>query len=93
MSVSKKRQSAIALAYDKDHDGAPLVVATGAGYLAEKIIDTADKLGIPVYKDETSATLLSQLDLGQEIPAELYQIVATIYASILKIADEIKKQS
>jgi len=92
MPELKKTVSAIALAYDRDQDKAPLVVATGAGFLAEKIIETADRLNIPVYKDETAATLLCQLDLGQEIPPELYQVVATIYASILKVAEETRQK-
>ena len=64
---------------------APVVVASGMGYLAEKIVDVAQENGVPVYEDDSLATILSQLRLGQEIPAELYQAVAEIIAYVYRI--------
>ena len=72
----------IALQYGKD-DVAPVVVASGMGYLAEKIVDVAQEHGVPIYEDDSLATMLSQLQLGQAIPEELYQAIVEIYVYFL----------
>ena len=77
----QKKKRAVALHYGDD-DTAPVVVASGMGYLAEKIVDVAQTNGVPVYEDDSLATALTQLQLGQEIPPELYQTVAEILAAI-----------
>ena len=74
---------AVALHYGAD-DAAPVVVASGMGYLAEKIVDVAVDHGVPVYEDDSLATVLTQLNLGQEIPAGLYQAIVEIYIYFLK---------
>lgn len=73
---------AVALHYGDD-DTAPVVVASGMGYLAEKIVDVARSNGVPVYEDDSLATILAQLKLGQEIPPELYQAIVEIYIYFL----------
>ena len=85
MSKSDRSPSkrAVALEYGAD-DAAPVVVASGMGYLAEKIVDVAVDHGVPVYEDDSLATVLAQLNLGQEIPAELYQAIVEIYIYFLK---------
>ena len=65
-------------------DAAPVVVASGMGYMAEKIVETAQKNGVPVYEDNSLATMLTQLKLGQEIPEELYRAIVEIYVYFLK---------
>lgn len=77
------RQKAVALKYNPDKNGAPVIVASGMGYLAEKITETAMEAGIPVYEDDSLATLLTQLKLGAEIPKELYQAIVDIYIYFL----------
>ena len=72
----------MALQYGAD-DAAPVVVASGMGYLAEKIVDVAQESGVPVYEDDSLATVLSQLNLGQQIPPELYQAIVEIYVYFL----------
>ncbi len=64
-------------------DGAPVVVAAGAGYLAEKMVEVALDSGVPVYEDNSLATVLSQMELGKEIPEELYQAIVEIYVYFL----------
>ena len=76
------RKRAVALQYGAD-DAAPVVVASGMGYLAEKIVEVAQESGVPVYEDDSLATILTQLNLGQEIPAELYQAIVDIYIYFL----------
>ena len=65
-------------------DGAPVIVASGMGHLAEKIVEVALDNGVPVYEDNSLATVLSQMELGKEIPEELYQAVVEIYLYFLE---------
>ena len=77
-------KKAVALKYDENRNVAPVIVASGMGYLAEKIVEVANDNGVPVYEDNSLATVLTQLNLGSEIPEELYQAVVDIYAYFLK---------
>ena len=54
------------------------------GYLAEKIVEVAAASGVPVYEDNSLATMLAQLELGQEIPPSLYQTIVDIYIYFLE---------
>jgi flagellar biosynthesis protein len=71
-------KEAAALKYSPGKDSAPKVIAVGKGELAEKLIEKADENNIPVYRNNKLAHTLSMLDLGQEIPFELYEVVAEI---------------
>ena len=77
------KRKAVALKYDPAKNGAPIVVASGMGYLAEKITETAMEAGVPVYEDDSLATILTQLKLGASIPVELYQAIVDIYIYFL----------
>lgn len=85
---SNTAKRAVALKYDPKQDHAPIVVASGMGYMAERITEAALANGVPVYEDSSIATLLSQLKLGAEIPQELYQAVVDIYVYFLKFVPE-----
>lgn len=76
-------KSAAALRY-RPQDGAPVVVASGTGHLAEKIVELALDNGVPVYEDNSLATALTQLQLGSQIPEELYQALVDIYLYFLR---------
>ena len=76
-------KKAVALQYGPD-DAAPVIVAAGMGYLAEKIVETAAENGVPIYEDNSLSTILTQLQLGQEIPPELYQAIVEIYVYFLR---------
>lgn len=84
-------QMAVALKYNPDKDNAPIVVAAGNGYLAQKIIELANKNNVPVYQDNSTVSLLSNFTLGSEIAPELYHAIAEIYAYILQAGTEYKK--
>ncbi|MBC5689329.1 EscU/YscU/HrcU family type III secretion system export apparatus switch protein [Mediterraneibacter sp. NSJ-55] len=77
-------QKAAALSYDEEGQAAPVIVASGSGYTAQKIIETARESGVPVYEDNSLATVLTQLELGAEIPQELYAAIVEIYVYFLK---------
>lgn len=79
---SETRKKAVALRYDIDRDQAPRVVAKGYGLLAERIAELARESGVAVKEDHKLADYLMSLDLYEEIPSELYPIVAEILAFI-----------
>lgn len=76
-NLNHRNKTAVALAYTPD-ETAPKVVATGQGYLADKIIDKAKEEDVPIHKDSKLANTLSNLDIGEYIPPELYGVVAEI---------------
>lgn len=75
--LNHRNKTAVALSYSPD-ETAPKVVATGQGYLADKIIDKAKQEDVPIHKDSKLANTLSKLDIGEYIPPELYSVVAEI---------------
>lgn len=81
-SAARPAKRAAALQY-RPGDGAPVIVASGMGHLAEKIVEVASDSGVPVYEDTSLATVLTQMELGREIPEELYQAVVDIYLYFL----------
>lgn len=89
MSESK-RNKAVALHYSMEEDTAPIVIASGYGHIADKIIDIAENQGIPVFRDDSAASMLCMLEVGKTIPPELYQIVAAIYVQLLKTSESIQ---
>lgn len=86
---NKKGQKAVALKYNAQSDAAPLVIASGYGPVAEKIIGIGEEQGIPIYRDDSAASMLCMLGIGNPIPPDLYEVVAVIYGEILKRASKI----
>jgi flagellar biosynthesis protein len=74
-----KPRRATALHYQRG-DNAPQITATGTGYIAERIIAVAHELGIPVRSDPALAKALAALELGAEVPEEMYRAVAEALA-------------
>jgi Uncharacterized homolog of the cytoplasmic domain of flagellar protein FhlB len=75
---------AVALKYEPGERSAPVVVAKGKGYLANAIVEKAAENGVPVQEDASLVEVLSKLDLNQEIPPELYALVAEILSFIYR---------
>ena len=73
---------AVALQYGTEHS-APVIIASGMGNLAEKIVEVASENGVPIYEDNSLATVLSQMELGREIPEEPYGAIVEIYLYFL----------
>lgn len=84
----KEIKKASALAYTPGEDKAPKVIASGKGMLAEKIIETAKEVKIPVVQDAHLAETLDKLRVGSEIPAELYEVVAEVLSFISRVDEE-----
>jgi flagellar biosynthesis protein len=85
------RKTAIAINYDKTAMAAPKLVAKGSGVIAERLIEMARENGIPVVEDKILVETLDQLNVNQQIPAELYQVVAEILVSVYRADETIKK--
>ena len=87
-----KQEKAVALKYEVDQDKAPMIIASGYGEIAQRIIHIGEKHGIPIYQDDQASSILCMLKLGQSIPEELYQLIATIYIELVNFAENnIKK--
>ena len=84
MSVDAKSQLAVALHYD--HGGGPTVVAKGRGAIGAKIIELAKAHDIPIEENEVLAGALSNVELGDEIPVELYKAVAEVLVFVLRLS-------
>lgn len=72
--MRERRNRATALKYSGA--GAPHVAATGAGLLADRIVEIAREAGVPIRRDEALSEALAALEVGAEIPPALYQAVA-----------------
>jgi flagellar biosynthesis protein len=88
MSKHKKNneiKKAVALRYKAEEDNAPVVIASGKGEIAEKILEAARNNNIPIREEKDLAEVLAQLEIGEEIPPELYQIIAEILSFIYNL--------
>jgi flagellar biosynthesis protein len=86
MTTETKSQLAVALHYDRT--GAPRVVAKGKGAIGKKIIEVAKAHDIPIEENEVLAGALSNVELGDEIPVELYKAVAEVLVFVLRLTKQ-----
>ena len=80
-------QMAMALKHQPESGQAPKLVAKGFGLNAERMIDLAKESNVPIQKDTNLAEMLSHLEVPEEIPEELYEVVAKLLA-YLHMVDE-----
>lgn len=85
MTVRKKPPKAVALKYQPQSDTAPRVVAKGKGKVAEKIIEIARAHHIYIQNDPDLIEVLAQLDLDDEIPPDLYAVVAELLSFVYSL--------
>jgi flagellar biosynthetic protein FlhB len=79
---------AVALRYSADSAGTPVVVAKGKNYLALRIRQRAIENGVPLVENPPLArALYSSVDVGREIPPNLYKAVAEVLAYIYRLTD------
>ncbi len=81
---------AAALQYDSDRDKAPRVVASGQRKMAEQILAEAKKHNISIYEDTALTAALAAVNPGEEIPPELYQVVAQVLAYVYRVTEKHK---
>jgi flagellar biosynthesis protein len=85
------RRRAVALRYDAQRDGAPKVIAKGAGHIADRIMALAEEHGVVVHHDPDLVGLLAQLDVQAEIPEHLYRAVAEVLAFVYRLNQSFPK--
>ena len=76
MNAPHKKSLAVAL--HNEQPGTPRVVAKGQGEIGQKIIETAREHGVPIEENASLAGALSEVEIGDEIPVELYKAVAEV---------------
>lgn len=92
--VTNPTHLAVALKYDIARTSAPIVVAKGAGHLAERIREVARQHGVSVVENKFVArTLYKLVEIGKEIPADLYLAVAEILAFVYRARGFTPKQA
>jgi flagellar biosynthesis protein len=69
-----------ALRYDDGQEHAPRLVARGKGQTAQRILELAEQHDLPVTRDPTLVSILGALDVGAEIPPDLYGVIAEVLA-------------
>lgn len=84
MGAPAGRAVAVAIAHDPDGAGAPRVVASGRGFVAEQILELAFAQGIKVRQDADLAQILAVLDLDTDIPPEAFAAVAEILVYVYR---------
>jgi flagellar biosynthesis protein len=87
---TQKPRTAVAISFEPE-DNAPKVIASGKGYLADKIIEKAKETSVPLHKDEKLAESLSKIEIGDMIPPELYEVVAEVLVFVDQM-DRIKSK-
>ncbi len=80
--------TAAVIKYDEESGSAPKVVAQGKGYVANKIIEEAKKNNIHLQEDSTLVKNLLDIDLGDNVPPQLYNVMA----EILLLIEEMEKK-
>ncbi|MDR1558105.1 MAG: flagellar biosynthesis protein FlhB [Clostridiales bacterium] len=84
--ITNPTHYAVALAYDRDSGRAPLVTAKGADYVARRIKEIAGQSGVEIVENrELARALYAAVDIGKEIPPEMYQAVAEILAFVYRL--------
>jgi flagellar biosynthesis protein FlhB len=83
---------AIALQYDRDKDAAPLVIAKGMGLRAEAIKELAKESDVAILRNVPLAHALFRIDVGQEIPEELYDAVAEVLNFVYQLKEPPPKE-
>jgi flagellar biosynthesis protein len=89
--MAVRGRKAAALKYNVGEDSAPRVIAKGRGFVAEKIIEAASEAEIPIVEDAALVSALLALELGEEIPPDLYRAVAKILSFLYNV-DKIEKE-
>ena len=76
---------AAAISYNQEHDDAPVLAAFGQGYMAEKIVAVARESGVHVVEDPDTAAMFSKISVGDEIPPDMYEVVARVLIFVSEI--------
>lgn len=89
--MPRNNKKAAALRYEQSYE-APIVTAAGIGLIADKIIEKADENNVPIVYNKELADLLQNVDVGESIPSEIYEIVAEIIAYVMSVDNNLNKE-
>lgn len=79
---------AVALSYNREKGGAPVVLAKGQNLIADQLRQIAKEEGIPIMRNITLAQALNKIELGDEIPEELYYAVADVLNYVYRLGQQ-----
>lgn len=85
----EKRRQAAALSYEQGQQ-APKITASGKGLVADNIIERAKEHNVPILEDASLVELLTQLNINETIPEELYEAVAEVFAYVYQIDKKLR---
>jgi flagellar biosynthesis protein len=93
MSTEKQEnRQAAALKYDPQTSGAPYVVALGTGYMADRIVESAQENNVHIVRDDKLSNMLQKLSVGDEIPEELYKVVAEVLVFVSSMDESLGRR-
>ncbi len=81
----RRNREAVALRYDAPEIDAPRITAAGSGAVADRILELARRHGVPVREDRALVEILAKLEVGSEIPPQLYHVVAGVLAYVYRV--------
>jgi flagellar biosynthesis protein len=84
---SLRHKKAAALKYDPKTDSAPVVTAKASGIAAKKLLQKAREENIPIENNEDLVEVLAKINIGDEIPEELYKVIAEILSFVYELED------
>jgi len=85
MKKKDRQKKAVALKYQPKSDNAPKVIAKGKGKVADKIIEIAREHNLYVHNDPDLIEILSQLDINEQIPPDLYVVIAELLSFVYSL--------
>ena len=83
----KDQKKAMARSYEQSMD-APHVVAKGTGIVAERMLEVALANGIPIHEDPALLSLLSALNIEEQIPEDVYQVIAELFVFLYQMEQD-----
>lgn len=81
----KEGASVVALRYDEGQDANPVVVAHGRGAVAQRILELAQDNDVPMQEDASLVSELIDMDLGDNVPPQLYSVIAEVLIMLEEI--------
>lgn len=90
--MASRKKIATALRFNPNEDSAPQLIAKGLGLIADNIIKKAEESNVPIYVDQRLSEQLNQLEVGDQIPYELYEVVAEVLVFIGHVDQNKKKR-
>ena len=85
MDEQNKKRRAAAIKYEPGDNNAPVLAAFGEGFTADRIVQKAEEARVPVLPDPDLTSVLANISVGDEIPPELYEVVAKLLLFVSEI--------